>query len=141
MNRLDFEALQAWQTQEQTDLEDDDLDAARTSNVRGNITPEAIVLVLNILLVPTARGAISWRASFRRLAAMAAWITPEVGKDALAAIAAELTRAGMPTTRAALSVINVFLTDKCGFRRTEKTLAAREIYRQSALRFWGKKNR
>lgn len=135
METTDQESLRQWQTQQHLDDEQD----PPIEPPLHPLDPETVTALLMLICVPDPTGTILWKCALKRLAVLCHLIMPDVGAKSLDRIAKELTRAGVTTSRAALSVINVALFDAAGLRRTEKGESARESYRQRACRVWQKK--
>ena len=134
--QTDIEVAQEWLAAQARDLnEPDDEPIDKPLHPLDPLTATALLM---LICSPGANGTITWRTALRRLAVICSHLLPEVGRHSLDAIAKQLTDCGIPTTRAALSVTNVLLSDITGFHRTEKTLAARESYRIAACKAWKK---
>lgn len=133
MEITDQESLRQWQAQQHLD-EDPPITPPITP-----LDPETVVAMIQLICVPSETGTISWKPSFRRLAVIASIISPDIGRLTLDRIARDLTAAGLPTTRAALSSINCQLRDTTGFTRSDKSERARESYRERACAVWNKR--
>ena len=135
--QTDNEAAQQWLAEQAQWMNEPDDDEAIDKPLHP-LDPLTVTAMLMLICSPGANGTITWKTALRRLAVIASHILPDVGRHSLDAIAKQLTQCGIPTTRAALSVTNVLLSDITGFHRTEKTLAARESYRIAACEAWKK---
>jgi len=132
----DKQSFQNWQAEQAQWLAGED-DEPISKPVH-NLDPLTVTAMLMLICSPGANGTIRWKTALRRLAVISSHVLPDVGRHSLDAIAKQLTQCGIPTSRAALSITNVQLSDLTGFHRTEKTLAARESYRIAACKAWKK---
>jgi hypothetical protein len=131
----DQESLRQWQAQQHNDDEQD-------PPIEPPLHPldaQTVTALIMLICAPNENGTISWKPSFRRLAVIASIISPDIGRLTLDRIARDLTAAGLPTTRAALSSINCQLRDTTGFTRSDKSERARKSYRERACAVWNKR--
>ena len=134
MELTDKAALQAWHEAQHQD--DDEPAIAPPVDA---LDPKTVVALVMLICCPDSNGSIIWKTATRRLAVIAGLVMPELGKLTFDRIAADLTKAGIPTCRATLSNISVLLSEACGLSRSDKGQAAREAYRQRACAVWGKR--
>jgi hypothetical protein len=130
----DKQALESWHTEQFLDEDDPPIQSPLH-----DLDAQTVVAMLMLICVPDQKGAILWKTAIKRLALLCHAILPEAGAKCLATLAKELTKAGVSTTKSALSVINCQLYDATGLRRTEKTDHNRETYRVRACKVWGRK--
>lgn len=132
---LDRQALHAWH--ESQHLPDDE----EITVPSHNLDAMTVLAMIQLICVPSESGTISWRTALRRLAVIAAIVSPDIGRLTLDRISRDLTNAGVITTRAALSSISCQLRDVIGFTRSDKSDRARESYRERARKAWSRKSK
>lgn len=128
----DQQALEAWHASQ---LDHDEPIQAPLHKLHA----DTVCALLMLICTPAPSGRIAWRTAFRRLSVIASIINPDIGRLTLDRIARDLTEAGLPTTRAALSATSCQLRDIIGFTRSDKSERARESYRERSSRVWGRK--
>lgn len=130
---LDKASLQAWHESQHAH------DEPEINVPMHNLDAMTVLAMIQLICVPSESGTISWRTALRRLAVIAAIVSPDIGRLTLDRISRDLSNAGIITTRAALSSISCQLRDVIGFTRSDKSDRARESYRKRAQKAWSRK--
>ena len=143
--RNDSLTAQNWLAEQAACLNEPDGDQGEIQAPEHTLDAETIRAMMHLLIPPMpATGKLSpgmVKIATRRFFVLAAVLCPEVGAGGFAAIAAALTKAGLSTSRAAISNIYVQLAEVTNSTTLGKSASARKAYSARAKSVWAMRTR